>query len=1203
MARQEKSILLWMIPFLAVFMAVPLQLLAQGGATGALRGTVQDSTGAVIVGAQIQLLSATSGELLRTESTSSTGMFAFTLIPASTYTVKISSPGFAQMVINNLEVRVTETTSLPITMKLATGAQTVTVGAEEETVETTTAATGDSLVGSAIRELPLATRNFQQLLALSAGASSSLNAAAQLGRGDVRIEVNGGREDDNNYQIEGIGGNDPTNQGELTFSPLPSPDSVQEFKVATSLYDATQGRNGGGNINAILKSGTKSFHFDAFEYFRNTVLNSNDYFLKQDGLDRPVIQQNIFGGSVGGPVGPDAKLGFFFLNYQGTRQRSGDSPGAIISTNIPYIPAADRSSPAALASDFGVSVANLDPMAVSLLQFRSNQFGPGAGGYLFPLPSGAAVTAGTTVPFRVSLPGQFTDNQFTANWNRDFHGSKDSLAERFFFSDSQTNQPFGGDSFQLLNGGVGSQNNLDFPIDIPLRNRFGSLAETHIFTNSLVNDIRFGVNVIGYKFQNIAPVTAQDLGIDRPTSNVTSDMYRLNFSELGVQMGPFPSSPMSSLSDGLSLIETLSWVHGGHSFRFGGGFDHADVRRFNPIDDDGFLYFSPSASPFNSEVPYSDFQNFLVGNLAPGTLVAGGLANHDYKIPNFSTFAQDDYRITKTLTVNLGFRMDWNGAPYDALCHQGNFDPNLLATTGQGFFWPKCIDQFKLPGVTGTAQRSGVDNNYTTVPQPRIGLAYDFRGHNTTSIRAGYGIYTIREDIGSLENMILTPPTMPQVAPAGMNPNPGGLATFFSAAPNQVPAIGQMDANSVPTAALFQGFSADGFCDDISLGTSTTTGTPCFSGNSLYDFAPQIPRRFVSPTMQQWNLTVEHSLGKNWTLEAGYFGSKGTHLREVNDANQPILASPSQPINLTVKDPNSPLFGQIYTVTQNTFANVVARSPYVGSSPFGYEKFAQDANSSYNGMDVTVSHRFSDGLTMHSAYTYSKSIDDTSTASVAFDSRLNNQLTGAASHGPSDFDRRQRWITNYDYAPPFFAQRHDLVGRTLSDWEFSGVFTLQSGTPFTVVDSAGGGAYGYLSSPDLVTPDFAPGSSCSSALSSGSTQSRLNGYLNVNAFLPAPVAPNSPDNSTGYGDVARNCFYGPRQLNLDFSVSRSFHPKAGQAVKFSTQFFNLTNTTSFANPAYPVDIESATPGSATFGKVNQIVGTPRLIQFALSYSF
>ena len=403
MARLEKRMLFWVIPVLAVSLAVSVQLLAQGGATGALRGEVQDATGADIVGAQVKVLDATTGAVLRTESTSSSGLFDFTLLPASTYTVKINAPGFAEMVVKSVEVRVTETTSLPLTLQATGGVQTVSVQTEAEVVETTTATTGSSLTGSTIRELPLATRNFQQLLALSAGASSSLNAAAQLGRGDVRIDVNGGREDDNNYQIEGIGANDYTNQGELTFSPLPSPDSVQEFKVGTSLYDATQGRNGGGNINAILKSGTNSFHYDAFEYFRNTVLNANDFFLKGYGLARPAIQQNIFGGSLGGPVGTGAKLGFFFLNYQGTRQQSGDSPGTIISTNIPYVSAADRSSAIALANDFGVPVEDLDPMAVALLQFKSNQFGPGAGGYLFPLPS-ASAAAGTPFPSVSAFP-------------------------------------------------------------------------------------------------------------------------------------------------------------------------------------------------------------------------------------------------------------------------------------------------------------------------------------------------------------------------------------------------------------------------------------------------------------------------------------------------------------------------------------------------------------------------------------------------------------------------------------------------------------------------------------------------------------------------------------------------------------------------------------------------------------------------------
>jgi len=1195
----------WIVAWALLCLLAPNCAHAQGGATGALSGTVEDSTGAVIGGATVKVVNAATGETLRSETTDSSGLFTVALLPAGTYSLQVSSPGFAETTVRSVLVRVTETTRLIVTLNPKSVTETVEVRSEAVTVNTVNATTGESLGGQEIGELPLATRNFQQLLALSAGASSSLNAAAQLGRGVVKIQVNGGREDDNNYQIEGIGANDATNTGELANTPLPSPDAIQEFKVATSLYDATQGRNGGGNINAVLKSGTSALHFDAFEYFRNTVLDANDFFLKEpivglpeSGLPRPVIQQNIFGGSVGGPVGDKAKLGYFFLNYQGTRQRSGDSPGTIISTNIPYVPASARTSPAALLSAFASEgVTSIDPVAYALLAARSNQFGPNAGGYTYPLPTmvPAGTVAGDLVPFRVSLPGRFEDNQFTANWDRDFRGGKDRLSWRFFWSDSSVFQPFGGDSFQLLNGGVGLENNLDFPLDQPLHNRFGSLAETHIFNDHLVNEARFGVNIIGFKFLNEPPAntSATALGIDRPSNNVSNDMYRIVFSDINVQMGPFPSEPVSSLADGLTFLDTLSYTLGSHSFRFGGEIDHQDVRRFNPIDDDGFLFFVP----FAPGQPTTGFANFLEGNIAPGSLAASGLANHDYKIPEFSLFTQDDYRATKTLTLNLGFRLEFVGAPYDALCHQGNVNPALAAVTGQPFFWPKCIDQFRLPGVVGTAHRSGLNNDYATVAEPRIGLAYDVLGHHTTSIRAGYGIYSVREDIGSLENMILTPPTMPQVAPVGIPP--GGLSSVFVTPPNQLPAIGQLSAAFVPQPTFFTGFSTSGACTGGADATNNSALTPCFSGNVESFFAPEVPLHYVAPTIQQWNLSIERSLGMGWTLQVGYVGTKGTHLREVADTDQARLASPSNPIIIpnincagTLTGP-----GQSCAITENTALNIAARVPYLGISPFGYERFGEDADSNYNGLQVTVAHRFAKSLSVQSSYTYSKAIDDTSSSSVAFDTRLNNQLNGIDSRGPSDFDRRHRWILNYDYEIPF-AKNNPILG----GWDVSGVFTLQSGTPFTVVDSFGGSVYG-LSSPDLVTPDFAPGFSCANSLNGGSIEEQLRsgqGYINSNAFVPAPAAPFS-DGSTGFGDVPRNCFHGPRQINLDFSIGKSFRLGEHQQLRFTTEFFNLTNTPSFANPAV-TDIESA-GGNATFGPINQLAGTPRLIQFALRYSY
>src|SRR6266853_39981 len=330
-------------------------LYAQGGATGAISGQVTDSSGSSIADAEVQIINTATEVLVRKIPTTADGTFVATLLPPGNYSVVVNKSGFSQAKAEGIEVRVTETTRVTIALKPGSVSEKVEITAEVTSVETTNAATGQSIGSTAVRTLPLATQNFQQLLTLSAGAQSELNSSTGLGRGDVRIIVNGQREDNNNYLIEGISATD-YNVAELTNTPLPNPDVIQEFKVQTSLYDASQGRNGGGNINAILKSGTNQFHGDVYEFFRNTALDANEYFLNQTGSPRPVIKQNIFGGSLGGPVSPGGRLGFFFVNYQGSRQRSGDSPGTLISTFIPYVPAADRGpgTEGALAADIGV---------------------------------------------------------------------------------------------------------------------------------------------------------------------------------------------------------------------------------------------------------------------------------------------------------------------------------------------------------------------------------------------------------------------------------------------------------------------------------------------------------------------------------------------------------------------------------------------------------------------------------------------------------------------------------------------------------------------------------------------------------------------------------------------------------------------------------------------------------------------------------
>jgi hypothetical protein len=1203
---------------------------SQGGATGAISGTVQDASGAGVSGAQVDIISDATGLSVRKITADSAGLFTAPLLPVGTYTVEVTAKGFAITKFPGIVVNITETTRMIGALKPAAIKEVVEVQYQVPAVETTVATTGESLNNTTITTLPLATRNFQQLLTLSAGASSDLNGASQLGRGSVFIHVNGGREDNNNYLIEGISAADYA-FGELTYTPLPNPDSIAEFKVSTSLYDASQGRNGGGNVNATLKSGTLRYHGDLWEYFRNTSLDADDYF-----LGKVVVQQNIFGGDLGGPVGDHGKLGFFYVNYQGTRQRSGDSPGTYINTAIPVLPTA-RDQATLLNTFFCGAACDgatpplctggvpcLDTVALNLLQVAGTQFGSSGTGCgssgtqscLIPsVPGIPGFTNGQLDygPLVLTDPGKFRDDQFTANWDRDFRAAKDHLAWRFFWSDSETFEPFGADSFGIQTGGLPGTNNLNFPLDVPLHSRFGSITETHTFSNALINEFRFGVNIISDRLNNQAPITNTQVGINLPTAVGVNgqagdpNIYRLQFGTWG--FGAYPTQLQSALSDNWTIIDTLSWTHGPHQFRFGWEFDHVALRRSLPIADNGLVFFAP---PITAP---TDFQTFLQGSPYFGE-GGGGLGNHDYRIPSYSWFAQDDFRVRKDLTINIGFRNEFDGAPYDKLCHTGNANPDLAITTGQPYVWPSCVNKFGLSGVTGTLNQAGLNNEYATVWEPRIGFAYDLGGHHNTSIRGGYGIYAVREDLGAADNLAISPPAYP----FGVDVLPGlfgtcaatasCLANLFTANTGNpafaLPGVPALGANPTqpyaPIASILQSFGSP--CT-LGNGAASTAPDQCgtsFSGtvNSLIELA--VPLHWVVGTTQQWNLTIQRALGHEWFAELGYVGTKGSRLRSTYDPDQSTLATTANPLTLTGPAcTNLQAAGQSCTIVDSTAENVSARAPYIGIAPSDFEDFAPNSDSHYNALQATLAHHFAKGLYFQSAYTYAKSIDDVSTASVAFVTRVNNQTDAAASRGLSDFDRRQRFVASSVYQLPFFANANGVERTALFGWEASGVVILQSGAPFTVFDPAGGSAYN-LASPSS-TATFVPGFGCGSALSSGSIRSRLSNWVNAAAYQPDPLATLSngnPSDATLYGNTPRNCIIGPPQKNVDLTLGKMFRITEGQAIRFRADFFNLFNHPSFQNPAAPA-VGSA-PGSGS-APITSTVGTPRLIQFSLKYSF
>lgn len=1169
----------------------------QGGATGAITGTVQDPSGAVVTNADVRITNQDTKVQERTVKTGTDGSFTAPLLPVGTYSVSIHAQGFAEGTFNDIVVRVTETTRMIAKLSTQAIQQKVEVQAEVQEVNTSDATTGQAIESNTIRALPLATQNFQQLLTLSTGAQSELNAAAHLGRGDVRIQVNGQREDNNNYLIEGISVTD-YNVAELTNTPLPNPDVVQEFKVQTSLYDASQGRNGGGNINAILKSGTNAFHGDVYEFFRNTVLDANEYFLKQTGSPRPVIQQNIFGGSLGGPVSPGGKLGFFFVNYQGTRQRSGDSPGTLISTFIPYVPASDRGAANAsnLAADFGVPSA--DPVAVSLLGFQSSQFGGPANGYLYPLPNvPAGTTPGSLVQFTVSKPGRFTDDQLTANWDHDFRSSRDSLAARFFFSNSETVVPFGAGGLQASLGAPASGTDLNFPYQLPVHDRVFVVSETHVFSPTLVNDFRFGVVHINNTANNINPVTVTDAGIDRPTDNLTSSIYKFTFLTSGFQFGPTPPANQAQSQNSYNFVDDLSWVHGAHTFTVGGQYVRVRLDKLFPQVFNGQLFFVNGSAT-------TDFGNF-VGGTPAFSFGGGGVYNHSYKQSNSAIFAQDDWKATSSLTLNLGLRTEFMGAWTDGDCHIGNIESDLTLSGTYPFIYPGCVNKLGVSGLTGNAAGSTFKNSVSTGFGPRVGFAWDVFGRHTTTLRGGYGIYYVREDVGAVDQLSFQSPFIPIVF---FGQTPGfTMSNFFTGTPatnpNGVPAAGQLSAAWLPCLAQFTGF-VDGLGNPTTDTTQTGTYNSCTGPgvNSTQNlFVLEVPRRFRVPNTQQWNLTVQRELGKNWVLEVGYVGTRGLHLRETRDGIQSVDAIKHP---FTIQDTS----GNSYTITTDTFSNAIARTPTPGLNGYsGYQIFANDAYSIYHALQATVSRRWNRSY-FQAAYTFSKNIDATSTGNTAFNTAYNDQSNIHASQGISDFNRPHRLSVSYAYDLPVFQHSTGMKHAALGGWQVSGVTIFQNGLPFSIFDSSAGTAFLGAGSTPLLGASLAPGATVASGLTSGDIHQRAqNGYLNAAAFAPAPlVDPTDCTNlgsnfcTTGFGNLGRNLYHGPFQQNWDVSFLKHFKLGEAQDLRFAVDFFNLWNHTNFGVPTV-TDVEAA--GSGAFGKIVQTNGNPRLIQFSLRYAF
>src|SRR2546421_5101559 len=1070
---------------------------------------------------------------------------------------------------------------------------------------------GTATTAETMERLPLANPNVLFLLSLSAGTATEPTDVRTAGRGTVDVNVNGGRTSNNSITLEGVNVNDFT-LAHFDTVPLPNPSVLQEFKVATSLYDATQGSKGGGALGLVIKTGSKDFHYDIYWEHRNDALNANEWFRNANGISkRARLLQNVFGGSASGPV-PGAG-GFWFFNYQGVRARNGLDPnGSSLSPLVQAFPTNSdgTTSAALLAARFGLTPAQIDPVAVNILNQHDTRYG---GGFLVPGvgQGGCGGVTGPTTPAPGTFRCQFsaiapiTDNQYTISYDHFWRGGNEKLTGRWFWDNGSVAKPYGTDT------------SLAFPRTDVQKNRFLSLNYTHIFTPTKLNELRAGYSRYISAFSPTDPISLQDIGASRANSSQFPGIYRVSVTGL-FSIGTGVNDDRGTVSNQYNLVDTYSWIHGKHTMRMGGERIQYQLNRFNNFAVRGSLTFGSTGTQSlafaNCTLNTNDctaFQNFLRGRVTAVQSAFGDPARN-FIATDYAGFFQDDYKWSQRSTFNLGVRWEGMSFGHDKLFRAGIFDPSLAARGLNPFLIPAKVNLAGFtgtPGVKDCALKSCFDGNNWA---PRVGFAWDIKGDQKNVVRGGYGMYSQRlSNQNILQNSLAAPftvqplssnanPTALQLAnPLGSIPPPSIIASAFIpsatrfAGLRRVSGAGPLDPNDPGVAPIFVD-AAGNRC--LNYGG---TATDCSINLASFTSAPLDA---YTPYTQQWNLTLQRELFKGWAMEVGYVGTHYIGGLGIWDPYMAVVASSSNPVHVT--DIN----GVSYTITNNTVNNEELRHQILGLSRKRGSRYSGNiGQATYRSMQLTVLRRLQHGLYFQAAYTYSRSRDNVSGALSTDELNAtrngqnganiyNDQSNPQQNFARGDFDRPHRLVVSYSYDIPV-PKDSFLDNQVFRGWSVSGITVYQKGLPFSVTDSTSGGIFGTAAG----TAQFVC-SSISQAYTSGSTQSRLNGYLNPACFTTAPIIPAAGfatnAGATGFGTTPRNAFRGPRQSDWDLSVMKRFHIGERHQFQFRTDFFNLFNHPIFRFPS-AVNIGTL----STFGKITETAVPARLIQFGLKYSF
>lgn len=1134
---------------------------AQNQTTGSIAGLVKDRNGAVLPGANVKVSNKATG-VTRNIVTDNEGSYVVPLLTPGIYSVKIVYIGFVDAVFEPVQVVVTETAR--VNAELAVAGPNAQSLVSEPLIDEDGPQLGRVVDSRAVLVLPLGTRNFTQILALSPGTGVSLPDNTALGRNSQNVSVNGARVTQNSFEINGVDANNlATNAASLVA--VPAPESIQEFKVQTSLYAAVYGRGGGGSIQAITKSGSNIFHGAGYGYFRNASLNSNNPFLKAAGVRRPTLERNVFGGVLGGPIRPD-KL-FFFVSYQGTRETNGASPNSLTS-NVFIAPGlTDDRSQQTLLTTFDPRITPtsppataIHPVALALLNTRLAN-----GQFLIPTPQADGHFSGTSL-------STYREDQFNANI--DYRLSEhDWIAGRFFFSNAPQ-------FFALPTSGA---NVPGFGADQEQNNRLFSLQYVRTLTTKTINEARIGYNFIRADTLGQIPLNDSEVGITRANAAAYPGLGIIRLGPDGTNAVAIGNAGTNvdtgNVQSSTTLTDILSIIRGRHNIRMGAS----------------FIFYRNDLVANNNRrgtITFRDFNSFLLGRAA-GSVYGDGIGTRNLKAADYSFFVQDDWRVFGGMNLNLGLRYELNLPPFETSGAMSTFDPALyiprmaVDASGNpvgppigGFVQAgNVIPQYDLPEIPNVGKRILTDidkNNFG----PRVGFAYSALKTGRLVVRGGYGIYFSRPSNAYIGISINAPPMYTiRRSPAG---------------------------SVVPLSTPFFPLPLQGQFPTIVTGVDLT--------GQVFD------RGLRTAYIQQYNGGVQYTLTKDLLLEVAYVGSRGINLIRDIAINQARLASPQNPITNAVT-------GQV--ITTNTPANAARRAPFQGVAVGNFLQIQSTAQSSYNSMQISLTRRLSNGLQFLASYTYGKSLDNASGGSDSTGEARDtiniagDQTNNRANRGVSDFDRTHRLAFSglWDLPRPGFVARSSVGRWLLSDWQLAGIVTVMSGLSIDIVDGGAGSFYGLNGGNNgLMRPSWAPGATVST-----STDNIPAGYFfNPFAFvrpvvLQGRVIPSSNGTATAgatgtdFGNVGRNVLRGPRQRNMDLAVIRRFPISESKNIELRAEFFNLFNISNFANPisnlsAVPTaSIDPVTgqiigdPGD--FGRIISTSSNPRLIQLALKFNF